>query len=316
MKRDTLRTLFLAMLTVVIGLAPARGDDETTFIRFRKGNGPTAGALEIAQATYRSADGSNEVILYGVVHIADAGYYAIVQKDLDSYDAVLYEGVKPDKNFKPDPKMAGIGDLQKTMGELLGLTFQKDGINYKAKNLVHADMTASELKKAAGGDISKALPGAGMFSGEMMKNIGPMLKMGAKFLKTMFDGNPQMRDSMKMRFAQQLGGKDAMAAMGGDVQRILIVERNKVAMKVLRRELKARKGQSLALFYGAAHLKDFHERLATMGYKQTSKSWKAAWTVGTGAEGQNPPAGAQAEATPAPKPKPSRTKKPAVEYYE
>jgi len=32
------------------------------------------------------------------------------------------------------------------MGKLLGLTFQKDGIDYTRPNLVHADISADELQ--------------------------------------------------------------------------------------------------------------------------------------------------------------------------
>lgn len=270
--------LSLALLALAIAIAPALADQPTTFIRFTNGEQPRTGALEIAQATYRWDKSQVEVILYGVVHMADAAYYKQVQKDLDSYDVVLYEGVKPPKDAKPDAGMQGLGELQKTMGEMLGLQFQKDGINYQAKNLVHADMTYDELAKASGGDPSKALPLGGMFNADMLKVIAPMLKMGGQFLKGMFESNPQMREGMKLQLAQQL--QRAPEMIQGEMQRVIVVERNKVAIKVLEQELAKRTTGRIAIFYGAAHNKDFHERLLALGFKQTNKEWKSAWTIG------------------------------------
>jgi hypothetical protein len=186
----------------------ARGDEkeaETKFVRYvEKGN---KAKLETGVAVYTHPETKCEVVLYGVVHIADKGYFKLVNKELSEYDAVLFEGVGGPKDMakeepKPDENMATIGELQTTMGKLMGLTFQKDGIDYKgAKNFVHADMTMEQLMKATDGDLSKALPGGAMMNGDMMKQLKPMLKM----LKGM--GNnlpPSMRDMLKKQMASQL----------------------------------------------------------------------------------------------------------------
>src|SRR5579871_6361056 len=183
------RPLALALGLVTIGFAIARADDEkttrtkepvTTFVRFQEDEDQEGkGKLETAYATYKKPGSDVEVVLYGAVHVADKAYYEKVQKDLDSYDVVLYEMVTPPKDpAKVDKSLKTVGELQAAMGEILGLQFQKDGINYKAKNLVHADMTYDELEKATGGDISKALPGAEMFSNpQVVEVMKPMLKI-------------------------------------------------------------------------------------------------------------------------------------------
>lgn len=274
------RTMILALMLLTLGVAPLFADEATKFIRFKAGDKPNTGALQIAYAVYKSDKTDVTITLYGVVHIADMAYYQSVQKDLDSHDAVLYELVIPGKKkIKPNASAQGLGQMQKAMGELLGLSFQKDGINYKSKKSewIHADMNMDELAAASGGDPSKALPGGGMFSPQMMKNLGPMLKMGMGFIKQMFKSNPAMRDSLKIRFAQQMTNADKMIT--GEMQRVIVVERNKKAMSVLDRELAKRSKGRLALFYGAAHNADFHERLAKRGFRQVKKVWKNAWSV-------------------------------------
>jgi hypothetical protein len=264
--------------------APATRSDgskvEKAFTRFQKNR--NGGTLETAYAVYKNKDTDVEVILYGAVHIADKAYYKKVQKDLDSYDVVLYEGVSPSKDQEPDENMKSIGELQTTMGSMLGLTFQKDGINYKAKNLVHADMTYDELLKATDGDISKALPGAQMFSDPQTKSmLKPMLKMMKSFGKQFMEMAPQMRDGLKLQMAQQLAGTDLSKVPGGEgAAKILVGERNKVALKVLDEQLAKRKSGKIAIFYGAAHMKDFNDRLEAKGWKQTKVEWNVAWDVG------------------------------------
>lgn len=285
-----LNKLFVGALSaLLLGAAPTFAQDEiTTFTRFVEGDNAGDAALQVAQARYVSDKTGVEVILYGVVHIAEADYYAAVQKDLSSYDVVLYEGVAPGKKkVEPDETMVNISEMQKLMCDILGLQFQKDGIDYTAKNLVHADMNADQLREAAGGDMSKALPGAGMFNGDMLKNLGPMLKMGAQFFKTFAKNNPAMRDRMKMMMGKQLGsaGSGNVPGMDGEMMRVIVVERNKVAMKVLDREMAKRNSGKMAMFYGAAHMKDFHERLVKRGFRQVEKTWKSAWTMGNGVEG-------------------------------
>jgi hypothetical protein len=294
-----LMTVFSA-LALSLGLAtPSFAGDETAFTRFKTGGKEGSGALQIAQATYRNPKTGVDIVLYGVVHIADKAYYKAVDKELGTYDAVLWEGVKPGKKkVKPDESMAGIGEMQKIMCELLDLTFQKDGINYKGRNnFVWADMNMDQLQEAFGDDAQKGL--GGMMSPGMMKQLGPLLKMGAPLIKFLLKSNPTMRSKMKLQFAQQLanaGNGGQMPGMGEKFQEVILIKRNEVVMKFLKKQLKITKKGSIAIFYGAAHMPDFHERLAKMGYTQVKKEWKDAWQVGAGASSSD-------EKSPAPAPK-------------
>ena len=95
----TSRLMALVLALAMPGLALA--DAPTDFIRYKEGKTQADGALQIAKATYVSDKTGVKVVLYGVVHIGDMAYYHRIQKDLDSYTAVLYEGVKPPKDMKP-----------------------------------------------------------------------------------------------------------------------------------------------------------------------------------------------------------------------
>lgn len=301
----------LCVGALIAAPAISRADDVPQFIRFSKGKVEGTGALQIAQTTYASEKTGVKVVLYGVVHIADASYYKAVQADLDSYDAVLYEGVKPPEGVKPeDSEMSGLGDIQKTMGELMGLTFQKDGINYHAKNLVHADMSFDQMQKASGGDMSKVMPGAGMFGPQMMKMIGGLMKSLGPMVVNYMNSNPAAQNSLKLQAAQQMIGQlDTM--MSGEFHRVIVVERNKVALEVLDKELANRKEGTLAIFYGAAHNKDFHERLVARGFAKVDQSWKNAWTIGA-FEGGDP---AAKPTPPAPAPDAPSGLTPGKRYY-
>jgi hypothetical protein len=83
-----------ATLALLLGLAPVASAAPESYVRFEKA-GPNDAAMQTAVAHFSHPEKNVEIVLYGVVHIADMDYYARVQKDLDSYDVVLFEGVAP-----------------------------------------------------------------------------------------------------------------------------------------------------------------------------------------------------------------------------
>ena len=106
----------------------------------------------------------------------------------------------------------------------------------------------------------------------------------------------------------------ATKMMSGEMQRVIVVERNKKAMQVFDRELAKLKNGKMALFYGAAHNADFHQRLVKRGFRQVSKTWKSAWNIGLEAPKAHKKRGTRKPARPA---RPLRkAKKPKVEFYE
>ena len=282
----------LTMMVLVFGLsASAFGQDAGNFIRYAKGKDPKSGELQIAKATYVHPTSKVKVVMYGVVHVADKAYYDAVQKDLDSYTAVLYEGVgtpAEKKAMKGKSSLSTTSLMQKLMCDVLGLEYQLQAINYKTpKNFVHADMSAAQFSKAMGGGGGPAGPLPEGSQGFLDTDAGKMAaKLGSKFIKMIFDSNPEWRSAAKLQMASQLTAstKDGkVPGMSEKMYDVIVTQRNKIVMNVLKRESTKRKAGTLCVFYGAAHMPDFHKRMTALGYRQTTKTWKAAWTLGTGA---------------------------------
>ena len=276
----------LSLLTLAILLTGAAfGQDADAHVRFQQGQGNNA-ALQCAVSTYTHPETGVELVLYGVVHIADKSYFDRVQVDLDGYTTVLFEGVAPGKKqLEPDESLKGIGEMQGAMGEMLGLTFQKEGIDYKqGGNMVHADMNTDQLMEALGGQSMNPL--GGIMGEDQMKAMAPMMKMFMQLGKQLTKNNPKMRDMLKMQFARQLGGDNPQQAkmMEGKFGKVILEDRNKVVMGVIADQLQKQKDGTIAIFYGAAHMPDFIQRLSKLGWTQTSKRWMNAWTIGEGIE--------------------------------
>lgn len=284
-----------AALALTLGLSATAQADAAPepYVRIEHGETQQDAGLQTAVAHFRHPDKDVEVVLYGVVHIADADYYARVQRDLDSYDVVLYEGVAPGKT-KPTEADKSLGEMQKVMGEMLGLTFQKDGIDYTRPNLVHADMDMDRLKELMGGKTINPL--GQVMSGDQMKTMLPMLKMMGKFGAMLMKNNPAMQDSLKLKMASQMGNADMSGALGEQATQAILYERNKVVIDKLREQLEVTTHGRIAIFYGAAHNPDLEEHLAGMGFERASKRWMTAWKIGNGV-GDDQPA---VEAEPAP----------------
>ena len=279
-------------LALVLGLGGAASANDS-YVRFESANAQDA-ALQCAVAHFKAPDRDVEVILYGVVHIADAEYYARVQQDLNSYSVVLFEGVAPGKEA-PTEEDKGLGELQGAMGEMLGLTFQKDGIDYTQKNLVHADMNMDELKEAMGGGSINPL---GQLLGEdQMKNMAPFLRMLANMGKAFMENNPAMRNQMKRQMASQLGKADMnqlQQGLGKEAAEAILYKRNAVVVEKLKQQLETTKSGTIAIFYGAAHMPDLENSLNELGFSRSSKRWMTAWQIGEGV--------ADSEEAPAPAP--------------
>lgn len=274
---------FLIALMFVLGLAGSSGAQE--HIRFVPGANPEQdGELQIAVTEYTKPDGT-KVTLYGVVHIADPAYYARVQEDLNRFDTVLYEGVKNGTRVNPETKI--LNAIQTGMGRILGLVFQKEGIDYSQPNLVHADIDADQLQESMG---DQPLTPFGGLSEETQAQVAPILEVAGQFVTQLLNANPQLQDSLKMTVGSQIAGADMEAQMSPDMYKAIVIDRNQIVMDVLAAQLRDHpEKKSIAIFYGAGHMEDFVTRFEALGYQQTSQRWMAAWTIGAGAaEGEIP----------------------------
>lgn len=260
------------------GLAEAQTQTPQRHIRYVQGQTERDAELQIEVSTFKNADGV-EVTLYGVVHIADSTYFQQVQKDLAKFDTVLYEGVK--QGTKPNKETKGLNSIQHLMATVLGFQFQKDGIDYKQKNFVHADIDIDTLQKNMKGQSLN--PMDRYFSPETMEKLAPLAKVAKELLKVYMDSKPELQDQLRMQMAKSLSGSDIEKQLPPQMKKAIIDDRNQIVMDVFDKQRKLfPKKKKICIFYGAGHNPDFIRRFTKRGYTQTKTRWMTAWKMGIG----------------------------------
>ena len=266
----------------------ARGKEEKSqsdYLRFVAGE-PGEGELQTSIVTL-VGKGGVQVDIIAVVHVADGKYYRKLQKRFESYDSLLYEMIKP-ADVEPTPGAGGGGLLsffQRGLKELLDLEFQLDGIDYSKKNFVHADLdpqTFFRLQRERGESILSLMFKLmrAELAGRKEGKSGPQL--GFVQLALAFSSDDSAR-TLKYLLAQQMEHMEALIAGIEDGSSgegsVIVVERNKVALKVLREKLDA--GQrKLGIFYGGAHMPDMEKRLiADFELRRSKTEWLTAWEI-------------------------------------
>ncbi len=259
----------------------------SNFMRFRK-TGEDQGMLETGVVTYADGKG-HEITLIGAVHIADEKHFAELQKEFESYDSLLYELVASAKD-RPHPggsPRGGLSFIQRGMAAGFELKFQLDSIDYRPKNFVHADLTPSEFRRLQSERQESILTLMFRAMQGQMKMMQKNADEGEDEGETKGKEVPDLvaafragygRHTLRMGFAGQIEDIEKMAAgFGGeDGESVLVEGRNRKAMEVAATEI-AKGKKTLAIYYGAAHLPDFEERILALGYKKSKHRWLTAW---------------------------------------
>lgn len=287
------------------------------FMRY-DGYDDVAGDLEIASRDYEKPGSPLRLRLTGVIHIGDLDYYRTLQKEaLDTADVVLFEGVK----YEGEEKAPDLGGLYASIGQILGIGFQKDGIDYKARNFVHCDITVGP-----GHPLAETVDAAQL--NQAARLIGPLATM-----KTMLAPGPQARETedalkhqmvtvmaaqmgagfegesvedaeKRLREAVGGGGNDPLAkraekaiealrkvspgmpgmGMPEAMRREILEKRNDHVIAALKERLEAAEGgaakpQTVAVFYGAAHMPGIEQQLLEWGYRPVETTWFKAWRM-------------------------------------
>ncbi|MEQ8616712.1 MAG: hypothetical protein RIB44_08975 [Lacipirellulaceae bacterium] len=241
----------------------------------------------------RGGTPSRYVDLVSAIHIGDKAYYDTLNSRFEKYEAVLYELVA-DKGTKV-PKGRGtsntnpLGALQNGMGSLLELEHQLEQIDYTKKNFIHADLSPEELwqtmrdrdesllkmymdmlKAAEAQRVkkqkAKAKKGEGDFTSKLLEIASNALPAGLQVSEAEVDivkafMSDDRARGLKVALAKQFLDVEAITAvLSGPDGSTLISGRNKRALDVLETQLAAGK-EKLAIFYGAGHYPDMHERL-------------------------------------------------------
>jgi len=287
MKRLYLIGLFVFLFPVILLATDAKDDYAMSdFMRVSK---PEGKRLPVSYdiAIVKFADEKNEVQidLIGAVHIGDKEYYAELNEIFKKYDAVLYELIA-DEDTKPTGRNESsnlLSSIQSGMGSMLALDFQLAHIDYRAKNMVHADMSPAEFasRMSERGDFTQMFFRAMTLSSK--KNSEDAAKEEDRMLGRMLgsflvSSNPAL--SFKRLLAEEMMSQidDATWIIGGDGSAI-ITDRNATALKVLSRELQNGK-KKIAIFYGAAHLPEFVKSLEKdFNMTRTGMDWIVAWDL-------------------------------------
>lgn len=294
-------------VTLILGVAPwtaaaepeapaaSEATESPKFLRLTRDDDGELQAMETAIVHYSASLDAEptegplpegvEVDLIGAVHVGERSYYDELNRQFEGYDVVLYELVAPEGTRVP--KGGGgrsahpVGMLQDGLKRVLGLEHQLECVDYQKPNFVHADMSPEQFADSMRDRNENFFT---MFF-RMMGHSMAQQSSGAAQELSLFDMLRAMRDPkqsyvIKRVMAEQFGNLEGLSdALSGEEGSTILTERNKVALETLREQIE--KGhKKIGIFYGAAHLPDMEERLASdFGLKRQGESWVEAWNL-------------------------------------
>lgn len=260
-------------------LDPPAGELPRSWTRHEPPRAGRPGALSTGIGRFFHEPSRTTLFLVGAIHIGDPAYYQRLQDVLDSCDAVLFEGVGGDADAAAPSaediaRFDALFQLQLKLNALLGLQFQKDGLDYDRSWWRNADVGMVELK-----DQLDARGAALPTDSPLVRALLQMVLGGLD--ASQIDRDPRMRLLVKRQVAMALATADQLLATQMQaLNEVLIDWRNDAALCVLDDELaRGAKGRWIALFYGAAHLPDFARKLAERGFEYQAAAWLEAWRI-------------------------------------
>jgi hypothetical protein len=226
-----------------------------------------------------------KVDLVAAVHVGEASYYRKLNKIFKDYDALLYELVAPEGTRIPKggggaARSSPVGALQGGMTSILGLAFQLENIDYTKDNFVHADLSPTEFSESmkARGESFMQMFFRMMGQAMAQQSHDPTGSSDMKLLMALFSEDRDLK--LKRILAEQFEDLEvSMAALEGPDGSTLITERNKRALEVLAKQIKAGK-RNVGIFYGAGHLPGIERDLIEdFGLKRSKIRWIEAWNL-------------------------------------
>ncbi len=265
---------------------PASGSPDVEFIRVAK-SGDRLQALQTAIARFQKQGNRRITVdLVGAVHIGEASYYRTLNELFQDYDVVLYELVAPEGTRIPAGAQGRssnpISFLQTSAQNFLGLESQLAKIDYTRDNFKHADLSPSELKMKLQERGESTWSVALSTLTELLNDPHNAEKPSNPRSDFSFGDFMEMVNNplkAKQFVAQQMGAMGNMEkGLGSKLTQLIVDDRNEAAMQVLQ-EVLEQGHQKVAIFYGAAHMPDFQERLAKQDFHRVSQSWLTAWDL-------------------------------------
>ena len=249
------------------------------------------GALRLLLPVARYKDNCGRTVdLVGAVHLADEAYYRNLNRAFPGYDYVLYELVDgedvpelsrlskkiengtatPEERRRFDQLVQEnlnkgtsafsqlLGQYYATMAEKLELSLQTECIDYSLSNMVYADMNSDELARAM---EERGETWLQLILASLMENGsggGSLLSFSAESLRR------EMIESLAESDSRDVTMENSA----------IVISRNIRCMEVLDRVVrKASPGTQIAIFYGAMHLRDMHQRMLERGFTLQGVQW-------------------------------------------
>lgn len=266
-------------------------------------------SLSTPVASYVNAEG-REAALIGAIHVAEAGYYARLNKLFGGYDVLLFEmiggeGLQREQELrrkldrskplggltleearewnrivewrrrraeKEQSFLLGLlGSAYQELGKALNLQTQHQGIDYSAPRFVHADMTLEEFRQA------QARKGES-FAGLMVKSaLSSLVKKPGAYQPNEFGMMLDLLSGNKAGLKNEL--MRIFANAPDDLEDTVILEgRNAKCMEVFD-QWSGKNVRKTGIFYGAAHLPGLHRELVKRGYRLRDVQWIPAWST-------------------------------------
>jgi hypothetical protein len=276
--------------------APAVEKDEVQlghdWVRLLRDDDGEVLGMQTAIVRYEPAPGARSngarvaVDLIGAVHIGDVASYRQLNDHFKQYDALLYELVAPEgtvvERGRGTSNTHPVGLMQNAIKGLLELDHQLEQIDYTKPNFVHADMSPDEFARSMKDRNESFLQLYFRMLGEAMAQQSQLASKGESLdvdiLAALFAKDRPRR--LKIALAKQLADMESfMISLGGEQGSVIISERNKKALDVLRQQIAAGK-KRFGIFYGAGHLNDMDERLRKdFHLEPVAISWITAWNL-------------------------------------
>ena len=262
----------------------AKGD-EFQYVRVVRDKEAKKGSLDTAVRKFVGENGVC-VDLVGAIHVAEKSYYKDLNKLFEEYDVVLYEvvaeeGTRPEPSEEDKMPSSVIGFAQFQFANVLGLVHQLEHIDYKKENMVHADLSPKEFAEAqkARDDGFAAMYFRELGYNMARKNPNAAEVDDSKVILALFKKN--RKRALKDALADQFATMDSEMAMKGTSDGTsIITDRNNRVLEKLKGILDEGSKKKIAIFYGAAHLPEFSEKLQSdfhMKPQDDKTIWLEAW---------------------------------------
>lgn len=248
---------------------------------------------ELAMRTFRRPDGKGPAVIFvPAIHIGSKAYYQNLQRILDAQKLVLFEGVSehPDDFKKIIPKEKADKHLYGAMAKALGLITQFEGIDYRREHFTNADLSMSAMRNKLeeetklpgkpGADARLAIENLKMLEG-MISGEG-FLSFLVKGMIGFIEADPRLRAQVLLTLASAEIDAGNTGFPGAErLVRLVLDDRNAEAIRKLNAVLSSENPpETIAIFYGAAHLHGMEELLQRdSDYRLADTLWLRTFSV-------------------------------------